>query len=90
MLKIALVAAAMFATVPTALAQSSYAGPGSNSFFGRPYGAGIGYAPRYTPYAPRPLAKAYKRTSSGQRGTRVIYGHPQRPPASWNNFAPMM
>jgi len=88
MLKIVLVAVAMFATVPTALAQSSYAGP--SGFFGptgTPYGAGVGYAPRYTRYSRRPPVKAYKRTSSGQRGTHFIYGHPQRPPASW---APMM
>jgi len=85
MLKIALlVAVATFATVTTALAQSSGGG-----LFGptAPYGTGVGYAPRYTPYAPRPPVKAYKRTSSGQRGTHFIYGHPQRPPASW---APMM
>jgi len=82
MLKIALVAVAMIATVTTALAQSSY----SRSFFGAPnYGSATPYT--YTP-SYRPPAKAYKRTSSGQRGTRVIYGHPQRP--SSNYYAPMM
>jgi hypothetical protein len=84
MLKIALVAVAMFATVTTALAQSS----GPTNFFVNPvmgYYGGPRYAPSY-----RPPVNAYKRTSSGQRGTHIIYGHPQRPPASWNNFAPMM
>ena len=82
MLKIALVAVATFATVTTALAQSS----GPTNFFGNSV---MGYygGPRYTP-SYRPPAKAYKRTSSGQRGTRVIYSHPQQPSSSY--YAPMM
>jgi len=64
MLKVALVAVALFATVTTALAQSS----GGSLFPPQPN-------PAYTtPSWQKPPAKTYKRTSK-----RAIYRKPQRP-----------